>query len=127
MKRDEKEEEEEEGGEGRKGKGRGRGEEKHETMARARTRTSEGKSCNEDSTSIESDKAVCAPAAFNEHSAPQPRPVHSTSTYVLVTPIPFRASPVIQNIDKGPRERERGWEGGREKGREKERGNKSIP
>lgn len=61
---------------------------------RARTRANEGKSCNEDSTSIESDKAACAaPAAFNEHSALQPRSAGPFDEYLLLRTrysIPFR-------------------------------------
>lgn len=54
----------------------------------------EGKSCNEDSTSIENDKAACvAPAAFNEHSASQPRSAGPFDEYLLLRTrysIPFR-------------------------------------
>jgi len=80
----------------------------------------ERKSCNEDSTSIESDKAVCA--AFNERIRPRSRsrPVHSTSTrYVLVTVFPS-AYPLsaIRSIDKDRGRRKRKSERGSERERE---------
>lgn len=87
----------------------------------------EGKSCNEDSTSIESDKAACvAPAAFNEHSASQPRSTGPFDEYLLLRTrysIPFRLSPFgDSDYRQGPRKRERE----REKEKERERISRSL-
>jgi len=89
------------GGEGRRGETQKRARRaktrtrvRARARARARTRASEGKSCNEDSTSIESDKAACAAlVAFNEHSASQPFSAGPFDEYLLLRTrysIPFR-------------------------------------
>ena len=124
-----------EGGGGREGGGGGGGKRgetqkrarraKTRTRTRTRTRVSEGKSCNEDSTSIESDKAACAtPVAFNEHSASQPLSAGPFDEYLLLRTrysIPFRLSPFGDSEYRQGPERVRRRETERERERERER------